>query len=164
MTIRHFYFVLAYVIWAYIVLCCLAKLFFDLHCRKKTARRQKAIEQYFLPLQDTGNGQHCSESRILNWCHNPVLLACACRAYRQNLPQYAPQEQHSRQKLIVQLLNSASDRVGEDGMKSCYTIAAMAGSCDLTADEVKGMKPQAKPESELEEYWYSVAVRRRGEA
>jgi hypothetical protein len=40
----------------------------------------------------------------------------------------------------------------------------MASSCDLTADEVKGMKPQAKPESELEEYWYSVAVRRRGEA
>ena len=147
MTVRNIYFLAAYGLWIYILLCLAVKLLGDRLRRAVAGRRMKYIRRYFAPGGNGTEEREKQDRRLLRWGRDPLLLTCACLGYQKGLPRYTDGEKSRFRALLSRMLLSASET--EKTVEEVCAVNALAECCGIS------MRTAARPagSSAMAAFW-----------
>lgn len=155
MTIRNFYFVAAYGVWIYIILCFLAKLLLDRCKRAAVKKRIQQIQQFFAPSQ-AGTKHPVKFSKILKYTkEDNSLFVCACESYNKAMDSYSQTEKHQFARYMNVVFSEKSHNARpQDVMENCL-IAIMEALCDISESQTGAILAKSAQNAEMAEFWGS---------
>ena len=152
MTIHNFYFVAAYGVWIYILLCFVAKLLLDRCKRAAAKRRLKKIQKFFMPSQT--RGKHSVKfSKILRYTKDQSLFICACESYIKGLDSYsqAEKQQFSGYMNRIFYAKAHNDRP-RNVMEKCR-IASREALCGISTSQTGTVLKNSAQDAAMAEFW-----------
>ena len=165
MTIHNFYFVAAYGVWIYILLCFLAKLFLDRCKRAAAKRRYEKTQQFFLPSQ-ARTKRPVKFSKILKYTKDNSLFICACESYSREMDSYSEAERQQFSGYMNRIFSAKSHSARpQDVMEYCL-IARMEALCGISMSQTGAILAKSAQNVPMAEYWVSQgkkSVQKEGE-
>ena len=152
MTIHHFYFVAAYGVWIYILLCFLAKLLLD-RCKRTAAnRRYEKIQQFFLPSQ--ARGKHSVKfSKVLRYTKDHSLFISACKCYINGLNSYSQAEKQQFSGYMNRIFYAKTHNDRPRNVMEICLIARMEALCGISASQTDAALKNAAQDAAMAEFW-----------
>ena len=152
MTIHNFYFVAAYGVWIYILLCFVGKLLLDRCKRAAAKRRHKKTQQFFMPSQ-VRTKRPVKFSKILKYTKDDALFICACESYSIGRNAYSQTEQPFFADCMRRIFSAkAQGNRPQDVMENCL-IASMEALCGASASQTGAILATSAENAEMAEFW-----------
>ena len=152
MTIHNFYFVAAYGVWIYILLCFLAKLFLDRCKRAAAKRRHKKTQQFFMPSQ-ARTKRPVKFSKILKYTKDNSLFICACESYSREMDSYSEAERQQFSGYMNRIFSAKSHSARpQDVMEYCL-IARMEALCGISTSQTGTVLKNSAQDAAMAEFW-----------